>query len=354
MDLPCRGDRPRRHQGVPGVRRRRSDLQTTPTLGEPRLDLADAELELAPCQHVALKVRRPSADVLSMHAASLKLRSERRAMRRRAGRRARDKYKSLRKAWLREHRKTFIALTAGAIVLVVAFHLLMAWYPGNQLWISGFVTGAIAAALFLFRQSPPALIEQWQQGAWGEEFTAGELAKLPASEWTVINDIPRGRYNFDHVVLGPGGLYCLNSKKSFARLRVESATRLRMSNPYEDAVSYTDDRLLVRVKSEAAELSAILRRRTGHRVWVHPVVVWWGPFPGREATHQKFAVVHGNELLSWLERQPRREVPHRAAIAAALQPGRRRKLRHERTGGRRRSGGAREAGAGNASTNRPA
>ncbi len=57
--------------------------------------------------------------------------------------------------------------------------------------------------------------EFFERGAEGEEVTAAALAALPASDWAVFHDIrwPGRRYaNVDHVVVGPPGVFVVDSK----------------------------------------------------------------------------------------------------------------------------------------------
>lgn len=56
--------------------------------------------------------------------------------------------------------------------------------------------------------------DAWERGAAGEEATARALALLPP-EWTVLHDVRwpgRRRANIDHVVIGPGGVFVIDSK----------------------------------------------------------------------------------------------------------------------------------------------
>lgn len=53
----------------------------------------------------------------------------------------------------------------------------------------------------------------WRVGADGEESVARRLARLPES-WTVVHDLPIGDRgaNVDHLVVGPAGVFSLNTK----------------------------------------------------------------------------------------------------------------------------------------------
>jgi hypothetical protein len=249
----------------------------------------------------------------------------RRRMRRRAGQRARDRYKAQRRAWLRENRKLFAVLNVVAAAIVAAFHLAMAWWPGDQVWVCGLMTGVAAATVLILRRTPPTAVEKWQEGAWGEEMTASELSVLARKGWVVLNDLRNGGYNFDHVVLGPAGAFCLNSKKSSSRLEVSpDGKTLFLQNRYDDDLTWTDRKMLGQVRRDAATLSRVIQQRTGQRVWVHPVLVWWGPYPKQSQSADGVGVVHGSRLVERLEAQPPRRIHDLAAVAAALEPGRRR------------------------------
>ena len=57
--------------------------------------------------------------------------------------------------------------------------------------------------------------ELYERGAEGEQATADALKSLPADSWTVFHDVrwPGRRYaNIDHVVVGPPGVFVIDSK----------------------------------------------------------------------------------------------------------------------------------------------
>ncbi|MEZ0578152.1 nuclease-related domain-containing protein [Nocardioides sp. MH1] len=56
---------------------------------------------------------------------------------------------------------------------------------------------------------------KWERGAEGEGRTATALQGLPADEWTTYHDVRwpgRQQANLDHVVVGPSGVYVIDSK----------------------------------------------------------------------------------------------------------------------------------------------
>jgi hypothetical protein len=67
-----------------------------------------------------------------------------------------------------------------------------------------------AKAELLARQA-----ESFARGAAGERHTAEALAQLPAGEWVALHDVRwpgRRLANIDHIVIGPGGVFVIDSK----------------------------------------------------------------------------------------------------------------------------------------------
>jgi Nuclease-related domain len=92
------------------------------------------------------------------------------------------------------------------------------------------VLGAVAAVAagwgLRFQPSPDAVA--WRQGAAGERRTARLLAGLERQGWVVLHDlaVPGSRANIDHLVVGPGGVFVIDSKQYRGRLRLDPLGRL--------------------------------------------------------------------------------------------------------------------------------
>src|SRR6476619_1554091 len=69
----------------------------------------------------------------------------------------------------------------------VTFQATQRWPP--QGWTFGMFFGICFAGLLILRMSPPGWIENWQVGAWGEEFTAKALRALEDDGWVVMHDL---------------------------------------------------------------------------------------------------------------------------------------------------------------------
>jgi Nuclease-related domain len=94
----------------------------------------------------------------------------------------------------------------------------------------GLVVAALAAAAagwgLRFRPSPDAVA--WRRGAVGERRTARLLDPLERHGWAVLHDlaIPGSGANVDHLVIGPAGVFVIDSKQYRGRLQLDGAGRL--------------------------------------------------------------------------------------------------------------------------------
>jgi hypothetical protein len=159
----------------------------------------------------------------------------------------------------------------------------------------GILVGTCTAAWALFRDSPPAYLEHWRRGAEGERRTRRELLKLG---WHFIEDVPDTRGNYDHVVVGPAGVFHLETKypSGIAEV-VDGALRVRGRHGETRAGTLN---VRGRVLGGSAALCREIERQCRERPWVNGVVVLWSPFPQRVVESERIVYLHGKELRGWL------------------------------------------------------
>ena len=153
----------------------------------------------------------------------------------------------------------------------------------------------------------------WYSGALGEIVVANALAQL-GDAWTVLHAIPVGFGNtdIDHVILGPGGIFTINTKNhSGQKIWIGGSTFL--ANGYKQVYMRNSAR-------EAEGASRLLSGVTGRPVTVTPLIVVVNPASittGRK--RPRIAVVSSNTLLRWLMKRPRvmsdRAVAHLSMFA---------------------------------------
>jgi hypothetical protein len=134
----------------------------------------------------------------------------------------------------------------------------------------------------------------WRRGADGEERVAQSLSRLPKS-WYVFHDLNIGSRgaNLDHLVIGPGGVFVLNTKNLTGNLWV--AQRAILHNGQR-----TD--FLRAAKREALIAGERLGRAVGP-VSALPVLVIFADKIKIKAPPDGVSVVEGATVRRWLERQ---------------------------------------------------
>jgi hypothetical protein len=94
----------------------------------------------------------------------------------------------------------------------------------------GLVLGGLATLVagwgLRFQPSPDAVA--WRRGAAGERRTARLLAPLERQGWAILHDLalPGSRANLDHLAIGPGGVFVIDSKQYRGRLQLDPSRRL--------------------------------------------------------------------------------------------------------------------------------
>jgi hypothetical protein len=92
--------------------------------------------------------------------------------------------------------------------------------------LAGGLVAMVAGWGLRFRPSPDA--SAWRRGAAGERRTARLLGPLERHGWAVLHDlaVPGSAANLDHLAIGPGGVFAVDSKQYQGRLQLDSSGRL--------------------------------------------------------------------------------------------------------------------------------
>jgi hypothetical protein len=177
--------------------------------------------------------------------------------------------------------------------------------------VVGGLAAMVAGWALRFRPSPDAVA--WRQGAAGERRTARLLDPLERHGWAVLHDlaIPRSRANLDHLVIGPGGVFVIDSKQHRGRLQLDPTGRLWHGRyplaPTLQAVSFEADQAAQVLPDPGVAVVPI--------VAVHGAQVPWGKvvgdgvpvLPARRLPSllRGLPAVLGPERVAWLADQAR-------------------------------------------------
>ena len=160
--------------------------------------------------------------------------------------------------------------------------------------------------LIVHRSFFPA-IERWDRGATGEEVVGEYLAALEPAGWLTLHDVTVGaRGNIDHVVVGPAGLFTIETKSHAGRIKAGRIDRRMLSQAYAQA--------------------KLVERMTGEKVT--PLLVFSRAYLEPAVSRQRgVTVVPARMLAGHLARrratlEPDRVAKLHARLGAALAPGR--------------------------------
>jgi hypothetical protein len=150
------------------------------------------------------------------------------------------------------------------------------------------------------------------QGREGERAVGQFLERLRGDGYQVFHDIVAPGFNIDHVLIGPTGIYALETKTwskpvgRDARITFEAGRVLKDGfEPDRDPVT--------QARAQASWLKTQLEESTGRKLEVFPVVLFPGwfvePIPKSVAGAQSFWMLEPKALPAFLEQEPARIAP---------------------------------------------
>jgi hypothetical protein len=197
----------------------------------------------------------------------------------------------------------------------IGLALLSVWLmlrPGGAVpvvggWMLGFIT---AVCVFGWMTGFNVRALPWLWGSWGEEDTEQELARL-GEQWYVRHDIPNAYGNWDHVAIGPPGVFMIETKRlDGRRIKIEQGGGLSSGRLHFNSKTFL---------GASAGLRGALLREAGQCPWVQAVVAVWGDFPAQAQEMDRVVYLGGSGLVGWLEGRPARmDDDQRASLVAAL------------------------------------
>ena len=173
------------------------------------------------------------------------------------------------------------------------------------------VVGGLAAVVagWGLRFKPSSDAVAWRRGAAGERRTARLLGPLERQGWAVLHDlaVPHSRANLDHLVIGPGGVFVIDSKQYRGQLQLDSSGRLWHGRdplaPALRAVSFEADQAAQALPDPGVAVVPV--------VAVHGAQVPWG-----KVVMDGVPVVPARRLPSMLRALPAVLGPERVAAVA--------------------------------------
>ena len=144
---------------------------------------------------------------------------------------------------------------------------------------------ALLVSMFVISRYVLPLVERRDRGARGEEHVGGLLNELADVGWRVIHDASFGKGNIDHILLGPAGVFTIETKSHPGPVKV--------------------GRLHGATLSQAHAQTRALEKATG--LQSQPLLVYSRAWVDRPMASRKgVRVVPARMLLGYLAKQPER------------------------------------------------
>lgn len=144
------------------------------------------------------------------------------AARRRAGQHARATQRRL-------ARCAIVKIGAAFALLVVAIVFL------GFGWATCAIEVAVIVCIVSVDRAASALVDRWGRGAAGEEVVGKALEGLRECGWFALHDVELGRGNIDHVLVGPAGIFTIETKSHRGRLRAPAIDAWMLKQAYAQA-----------------------------------------------------------------------------------------------------------------------
>ena len=170
-----------------------------------------------------------------------------------------------------------------------------------------FTTGAIATVVFAVYRVYNALprLHALELGRDGEKAVGQFLESLRERGYRVFHDVVGGNFNLDHVLIGPAGVFTIETKthsKPGGDVRVTfdgETIRIDGFEPDQDPV--------VQCGSQASWLRELLGESTGRKFEVRSVIVYPGWYVDEENSKDNTIwVLEPKRLPTFLSYEPRR------------------------------------------------
>ena len=181
---------------------------------------------------------------------------------------------------------------------------------GQRLEIFGALFAVSAIAVAFWWRRGLLRVESFFKGARGEEAMAGMLARL-SDDWHIYHDFVAGKYHVDHVLVGPAGVFAVETKNWRDQVALESGELIAGGH-------VPDHPPIAQATAEAKAVGAVLAR-AGWTGEVFPVVSFAsGTFKDGFAQSGKVLVANAEAFLKWLVAQPSVHAPGECARVVQL------------------------------------
>jgi hypothetical protein len=198
-------------------------------------------------------------------------------------------------------------LIAGVSIALAAIEVFRYYWnapPSPRLYISFALVAVVFAALRWRKYRPE--IRNLSLAAEGERAVGQFLDRLRSEGYEVFHDVPANGFNVDHVIVGPVGVFSIETKTWKKPKRGKAEVSFNGEVLLRNGMSVDRDPI-TQAKAQSSWLANQIEAGTGRRVRVKPVVLipgWW--IESSEGAHREVWVLEPKAFPKFLGAQPHR------------------------------------------------
>jgi hypothetical protein len=212
---------------------------------------------------------------------------------------------------LREKREKILDESLPAIVFLPVFFWVIylvqqfqQWYrigPLPQLWLGFAIVATVVSVIWFLRLRPT--VRNINRGERGELHVGDVLEESRSYGYKPIHDIVGHGFNVDHVIVGPGGVFAIETKyrSGNGEITFRNGKTLVVGGFPEEKDC------LNQARGSAKAISQLIAENCGRREWVTPIVVFVGDWKIRNKSRDTdVRVFMPDRLLDYIrDQQPR-------------------------------------------------
>jgi hypothetical protein len=186
------------------------------------------------------------------------------------------------------------------VALLEWMRFLMKWPP--QPWL--FTAMAVFVCCFATVKAKKIIrrIRILRQAEEGEKMVGQYLENLREKGYKVLHDIVAGKFNLDHVLIGPGGVYVIETKTISKPAKGQAVVEYDGEKVIVNG--HTPDRdPVMQARALSRWLEELIRESTGKAFKVRPVVVYPGWYVSDQPKGAEVWVLNPKALPAFLEHE---------------------------------------------------
>ena len=212
---------------------------------------------------------------------------------------------------LEEQRRDFVenafepALVAGVLVVLAGLEWSRYYFslPPSPILFTVIAAIAVGYAVFRIRRALPHT-RALRLGIEGERAVGQFLERLREDGYQVFHDVVGSGFNVDHVLIGPAGVFTIETKTRSKPARGEARVECDGERILVDGFEPDRDPI-VQGKAQASWLRTLLSESTGRKLPIRSVILFPGWFVEQDqASRREFWVLEPKALRGFLMNEP--------------------------------------------------